>query len=110
MRLAISFPHGMVLQFPPRVGGGGWAAPTRRQPGVARPPACFAAFGRKTPPPPPPPPGAHKQQPPQKGGCCQLRMRDAARMLRGGQFFHLSAHRLEIGFQGFRVIRRETFI
>ena len=55
MRLAISFPHGMVLQFPPRGGGGGWAAPTRRQPGVARPPACFAAFGRKTPPPPPPP-------------------------------------------------------
>ncbi len=109
MRLAISFPHGMVLQFPPRGGGGGWAAPTRRQPGVARLPACFAAFGRKTPPPPP-----RRQAPTNnsrpKRGCCQLRMRDAARMLRGGQFFHLSAHRLEIGFQGFRVIRRETFI
>ena len=45
------------------------------------------------------------------GGSCAIRLMAVPLALcRLRQRFHLSAHRLEIGFQGFRVIRRETFI
>ena len=61
MRLAISFPHGMVLQFPPRGGGGGGGGgpPPRPRGG----PAARGFWGGGGTPPPPraggsaPPPG-----------------------------------------------------
>lgn len=108
MRLAISFPHGMVLQFP----SGGAAAVAAPPPaaGVARRRPGLRPLAAKRRRPRRPPPSAHKQQPPQKGRLLPTSYAGCSEDVTGWPIFHLSAHRLEIGFQGFRVIRRETFI